>query len=123
MAVSGGVVEVFKGGGPDPTYTTSAAVTGGKMVEITGNRRVAHAAAASAKVVGVAKETASAAEDKIAVASDGVWRLTAAGAIAAGDRVECAAAGAVRTLAAGRPVGVALEAIADTALGLVMVTL
>lgn len=120
MSVSGGVVEFFRPG-DHITYTCSAAVTAGKLVEATGDRRVAHAAANSLKVQGVALQTASAAEDMIAVANDGVWPLTASGAIAAGDYVKAGAAGVVVAVAAdGDPrliIGRALLAISDTAVG------
>lgn len=129
--ILGAVVERFKGGGPEPTYTTSAAITAGRLAEITGTttRRVGPAAAGSLKVVGVAKQGADGAEVPISVASSGVFEITAAGAITAGDAVEAAAAGAVRVLAtvdaAGSfnpraMVGIALTSAADTALCLVL---
>ncbi len=98
MAVSGGIVERF---GPvaKKTYTTSAAVTAGRLVAATaGSRRVGPAGAGSLVVQGVAMQTASAAEDQVSVAHTGVFRLRAAVAISAGQNVEAAANGEVRPL-------------------------
>lgn len=131
MAVTGGVVERFPSS-KKRTMSCSAAVTAGRLVEITGNRTVAHAAAASLKVYGVALQDydgVATTGSKIAVARDGVWNLTATGAIAAGDQVIAAANGTVATLAAAAGavaadinnsraiVGIALEAITGGAAG------
>lgn len=119
MAVSGGIVERFGSGHPRITRTTSAAVTAGKLVEATGTttRRIQHAGAGSVKCVGVAMQTSDAAEDKIAVATGGVWMLTASGAITAGDYVICGAAGVVVSSGAAPDmrtvVGQAEESIAN----------
>lgn len=106
-------------GGPRATYTASAAITAGQLVEITGNMTVGPAGAASTKVVGVAaRDTASGAQ--VMVYGDDVHDLLAAGAIAAGAQVIAGAAGTVATVGAGtafQVIGVALEAIADTAKG------
>lgn len=93
------------------TFTASADVTGGRLVEITGDRTVAHAAAASTKVAGVAGFDAAEGE-LVTVYSGGVQRPIAAGAIAAGDRVAAAADGKVATAETGT-FGVALAAAAD----------
>lgn len=92
------------------TFTASADVVGGRIVEVTGDRQVAHAAAASGKVVGVAGfDVASG--DSVTVFSGGVQRLTAASAIAAGDRVAAAATGKAAPVTASEPaLGIALEA-------------
>jgi hypothetical protein len=95
MAVSGGVVERFGSGHPKITRTTTAAVTAGRAVESTGNRTIQHAGAGSVKCVGIAMQTSDAANDKIAVATGGVWNMRAGGTIAAGDYVICGAAGVV----------------------------
>lgn len=129
FAVSGGANPRFQGGGPEPTFTTSAAVTAYRLVEVSGNRTIAPAGAASRKVVGVAKQTGSAVGDKVSVATSGVWKLRAQGAIAAGDEVGpgAGADGRVSTVAAGATadvtrtiVGLALEAISDGADGLIL---
>ncbi|MGH8984917.1 MAG: capsid cement protein [Acidimicrobiia bacterium] len=125
MAVSGGIVERY-GKPAGVTMTTSAAVTEGRLVEYTGNQRVAHAAAGSLKVAGVAAQTCSAAEDQVTVFHEGIFDLEATGAIAVGDYLEAAANGTVRPLSvvdvAGSLspkaiVGKALAAIANGAKG------
>lgn len=133
MAVTGGIVEA-SGPVAKRTYTCSAAVTAARLVAFTGNRRVGPAGAGSLVAAGVAMQNASAAEDMVAVAYQGVFRLRAAAgsAIAAGNLVEAAANGEIRQLqtvdAAGSmdpraAVGRAEEAIAAGADGLVRVTL
>lgn len=134
MAVSGGKNAVYKPGSI-VSFAVSAAVTAGQLVEVTGDKTVGPAGAASRKVVGVALQTASAVGDVIPVQIFGfIFNLTASGAIAAGDEVNPAAAGAVATIAASGAayvqaeangarsiVGVALQAIANTATGWVLV--
>lgn len=93
------------------TFTASADVTGGRLVEITGDRTVAHAAAGSTKVAGVAGFNAAEGE-LVTVYSGAVQRPIAAGAIAAGDRVAAAADGKVATAESGT-IGLALAAAAD----------
>lgn len=109
---------VFATGGAPITLQASATVTGGRLVEVTGNGTVGPAGAASTKAIGMA------AYDAASGGKVGVWPLpgvvhecTAAGAIAAGDGVVAAAAGAVATVGAGtfqQLVGVAMAAAADT---------
>ena len=97
------------------TQTASAAIIGGRLVRITGNRRVAHAGAAAVDVYGVALNDA-AAEAELGVQREGIFELTAVGAIAAGAQVIAAADGRVATrgaAAAEQVVGIAQEAIAD----------
>lgn len=91
------------------TYTASAAVIGGRVVEVSGARTVANAAAGSTKTVGVAGFDAATGE-QVTVFSGGVHPLTCSAAITAGDRVAAAAAGKVATTAdgAGR-IGLALS--------------
>ncbi len=123
MAVTGGMTPVYLPGSR-VSMKISAAVTAGQLVEVTGNMTVGPAAAASRKVVGVALQTGSAANDIIAVQIAGyVFRLKASGAVTAGDQVGAGAAGAAITVAGGATadvtrsiVGVALEGAADTAL-------
>jgi hypothetical protein len=126
FALSGGVTPLFQSGSPSPTYTTTTAtIVAGMLCEITGDRSVGPAGAASVKVVGVAKQSASAIGDKIAVDSGGVYLLKAAGAIAAGDQLKPGALGTVSAgvVAADDPrivVGIALAAIGDTLTGPVL---
>lgn len=101
------------------TFTASAAVVGGQLVEVTGDRRVAPATAASTKTAGVAGFDAKTGES-VTVYSGGVQRLKAAGAVAAGDTVSAAAEGAVAKDGTA-PVGIALSSatagnLADVAL-------
>lgn len=99
MAVTGGIVERY-GADLDPvTVKVSAAVTAGRLVAGTaaGDRRVATAGAGSLLVQGVALQSASAAEDEIAIATEGFVLLRASGAIVNGNRLEAAANGEART--------------------------
>lgn len=125
--------------GTDITYTASAAVTGGRLVTLTGNRRVGPAGAGST-VIGVPLRDA-ALEEKVTVAREGVFMLRAAAAIAAGDRLIPAANGEVQPVGAAAAtgaataqtqtdiensrdiIGFALEAIAAGADGQVALTL
>lgn len=134
MAKTGGVVEAFPSGAPKVTMTASAAITAGRLVEVTGNRTVGMAGANSLKVIGVALEGTDfvGTPDKIAVASGGVFLLTASGAISAGDILVAAANGQVSTLAAVTTptpadvtntraiIGKALEAISNGLTGRVL---
>lgn len=128
MAVTGGVTERFGSGAPSLTMSAGAAITAGRLVEMSGNRTVQHAGAASLKVVGVAKQDydgTATTGNKVAIATGGVWNLLASGAIAAGDQVIAAANGQVSALAAAAAatltdinnaravVGTALEAISN----------
>lgn len=127
FALSGGVVPLFQGGGPEFTMTTTAAVTAGRVAEVSGDRSIRHGASATIKPIGVIKQTADAIGDKVGVATSGVWNLRAQGAIAAGDNVVVSAAGdgRVKPLAAEAVttiVGIALQAIADGADGPVLLT-
>lgn len=132
MTTQGGIVE-FVLPGNNATMTAGATITGGQVVKLSANRTVIPSAAtADTKVVGVALYN-GATGDAITVATDGVWPLTASGAIAAGDDVTAAAAGAVITLAATATataadinnarniIGMAWEAITGAATGRVKV--
>lgn len=133
MAVSGGSNVVYRPG-DIVSFTTGAAVTEGRLVAISGDWTVEETAGESRAVVGVALQTSSAAGDVIPVQLLGyVFRLTASGAVAAGNQVVSAANGAAAALAdaagataadinhARAVLGVALEAIADTETGRVLV--
>lgn len=111
----------FAGGTAPLTLQASAAVVGGRLVEVTGNGTVGPAGAASTKAVGVAAYD----QPTVGLKVD-VWPLpglvhevTASGAIAAGDGIIAGAAGVVSTIGAGtfqQLLGVALAAAADTAI-------
>lgn len=115
------------------SYTASAAVTAGQLVETTGDRTVGPAGAASTKVVGVALWDVPAARvsiqgpqvgdvNRLTVVTMCAVKLTASGAIAAGDTLIAAAAGAVSaagaTPDARTVVGRALQAISNGNTGL-----
>lgn len=101
-------IHLFKPGA-SVTFVAEVDVIGGRLVEVSGNREVSPAAAASAKVVGAAATDTKAGED-VLVLRGGIQPLVASAAIAAGARVQAAADGKVVTLAAGSAVGIALTA-------------
>ncbi len=111
---------VFAGGMAPITLQASATVTGGRLVEVTGNGTVGPAGAASTKVVGVAAyDAASGTKVDVWPLPGVVHEVTASGAIAAGDGLIAGAAGVVSTIGAGtfqQLDGVALAAAADTAI-------
>lgn len=108
--------------GQDVTFIASAAVTGGQLVEVTGNMTVGPAGAASADVVGVASFDAGA-NVEVGVSRGGVHRLTASAAVAAGASVAATAAGTVATAATNPAIGIALEAIDANATGRVALSI
>lgn len=89
------------------TLKASAAITGGRLVEVSGDGTVAQAAADSTKVVGVAMDDA-AENQTVAVSLGGVQRLLANGSITAGDEVAAAADGKAKTGDSAQ-IGVALS--------------
>lgn len=103
------------------TATTSAAVTGGQFVAVSGSGTVAPAAADSTTVVGVAAHDAASGALLTVHPLAGVVHefVAGTGGITAGDAVKVgAAAGAVLPLAAGAfglRVGIALTTAAQTA--------
>lgn len=120
---TGGIVE-YASPGDHLTMTAAAAITGGQMVSLSGNRTVIVATATLAvqvATIGVALFTAANGDTALTVATDGVWPLTASGAIVTGDALLPAAAGAVSAAGAAPDariiVGQALEAISGAALG------
>ena len=111
----------FYTGGVKPfTATTSAAVTGGRVLAVSGNGTVAHAGAASTVAVGVAAhDAASGAQVSVWPIDRVVHELSAPGAITAAAGVVTAAAGEVATAviatasAAGTLIGVAATTAAS----------
>ncbi|TFC30105.1 DUF2190 family protein [Cryobacterium sp. MDB1-18-2] len=89
------------------TFTASAAVTGGRLVVVTGSRTVGPAGVDSPAIVGVAGFDAAIGEP-VTVYIGGIQRLTAAGAIVVGARVASAAAGTVDDTGANL-IGLALQ--------------
>jgi hypothetical protein len=135
MAKTGGVVEVFPSGAPAFTRTAAAAITAGTLVEVVATGTVQMAGATSIKVCGVALEGTDfvGTADKIAIKSGGVFLLTASGAVTAGDKLITDSSGRVKTLPAvggawsaaditntRAIIGIALDSIADTAKGRVL---
>jgi len=99
------------------TQTASAAITGGRLVEVSATGTVATAAADSAKVVGVAAADVAASGDRLLcfpVRGGGVHKLVASGAITAGEGVVSDTGGKVKSAttataaAAGTLLGIAL---------------
>lgn len=105
---------LFKPGGT-LTYTASAAITGGQLVEVTGSGTVGPAGAGSLKVVGVAGHDA-ANGDRVTIHTGGVQRVNAAaGGVTAGDILAAGAAGTVAPIGAGAfgtKIGIALTTAA-----------
>ncbi len=92
------------------TCEVTADVTGGRLVEITGARKVAHAQADSVKVFGTAATDTKSGGD-VLVLRGGVQKLVASAAIVAGARVKAAAGGKVVTVGAGEAgIGLAISA-------------
>jgi hypothetical protein len=113
---------VFTGGVKPWTGTTSAAVTGGRVLAISGNGTVAHAGAASTVACGVA------AHDAVSGGKVSIWpldgcihELEAASAITAAGGVQTAANGQVdpvtTSIAAGSAAGTLIGTAATTAAG------
>lgn len=111
--------------GRNVSFTASATITGGQLVEVTGNMTVGPAGAASTKVIGVAERDAVSGASLTVSLTGPVWDLTATGAIAAGDVLCAAAAGTVAPIGANvftTKKGIALEAIANAGTGRVLIT-
>ena len=81
------------------TATTSANVTGGKLLEVSGDGTVAHAGANTISVVGVAAFDATSG-NVVTVYSPKIAVLVSSGTITAGDQVVAGTAGVVTSLAA-----------------------
>lgn len=108
---------VYTGGVNPFTVTTSGAVTGGRLVEVTGDGTVATAGAGSLVVVGVAAhDAASGARLTVWPLNNCVHELVSSGAITAAAGVVAGAAGVVVTGA------VAASAAAGTLLGIAATT-
>ena len=99
------------------TLQASAAIIGGRLVEVTGAGTVGPAGAASLKVVGVAAtDVASGQKVQVWPLAGVTHRVLGAGAVAAGDNLAAGAAGVVSAIGAGtfgQLIGVADRAAAD----------
>lgn len=92
------------------TFTSSTAASAGNVAEVTGNRQVGVAGAASVKAIGTYAHNV-AVGDLVVIHLPGlVDTAVAAAAIAAGDEVEAAASGKVQKRTTGRSLGIALTA-------------
>jgi predicted RecA/RadA family phage recombinase len=101
--------------GAEFTRLTSAAVTGGEVLVVSGEGTVAPSSAASAAVLGVAAFDAASGE-YVTVITAGVVNVDASGAISAGASVAAAASGAVAAHSGtnySTILGVALSAAAN----------
>lgn len=107
---------------PGETFTTqaSAAITGGRLVAVSGSGTVATAAADSLLVVGVAAFDVAASGDKVTAFTTrggGVHKLVASGAITAGNGIAADTGGKVKAVttgtgaAAGSLLGIALTTV------------
>jgi hypothetical protein len=113
---------VFSGGVDPWTATTSAAVTGGRVLIVSGNGTVAHATAQALTVVGVAgHDAASGAKVTVWPIDNCVHEVEAAGAITAAGGVASAANGQVEAvttgIAAGSAAGSLIGIASTTAAG------
>lgn len=110
---------VFSGGAVPWTATTSAAVTGGRVLIASGNGTVGHATAQAATVVGVAAhDAASGAKVTVWPIDNCVHEIEAAGAITAAGGVAAAANGQVEAVTTG----IAAGSAAGTLIGLATTT-
>jgi hypothetical protein len=101
------------------TQTASAAITGGRLVVVSGNGTVATAGADAANVVGVAAADVAASGDTFlafTLKGGGVHKLVASGAITAGAGVVSDTGGKVKSAT------IATAAAAGTLLGIALTT-
>lgn len=102
--------------GESPVYVASATIVGGQLLEITGDKAVGPAGAASLKVVGVAA-TDYAIGDRVTIRAGGVQRIVAAAAgVTAGDTAAAGAAGTVQAVG-GATFGARIGLVLSTAAG------
>ena len=96
--------------GDTVTFDVTAAVTGGRIVELgTADRAVAPAGAASVMVIGVAGHDAGIGDKVTVEVSKPIDLLPCAAAVARGAKVEAAAGGKVQTATTGTEFGLALN--------------
>lgn len=95
------------------TFTASAAITGGQLVEVTGSRTVGPAGDGSAKVVGSAGNDADTGDQVVVHLSRCIDDLVAGAAVTAGAAVQADANGKVKPVGTGAAVGLALTAAAS----------
>lgn len=101
---------LFEVGG-NPTFTASASIANGQLVEVTGPRTAGPASADSTTWLGVASNDAAAGE-LFAVLLGGVQRIKVSAGVTAGEQVTTTALGTVGPAAAPAPaevVGLAIS--------------
>lgn len=112
------------GGSKPVPMATSAAVTGGQLVYISGNSTVAPTTGPSTLAFGVAAMDDAVGGNVISVYRSGIFQLAASGAIAAGAAVVPAASGAVATIGADTTYDqVCGQAVAAASSGTVLVSI
>jgi heptaprenylglyceryl phosphate synthase len=110
---------VYSAGTEPFSATTSAAVTGGQILEWSGASTVAATTAASAKVCGVAAfDTASGSRVTVWPLDNVIHQVTSSGAITAGGGIESGAAG----VAVAAATSLATAAAAGTLIGTAVTT-
>ncbi len=92
------------------TFEATTAISGGQVVEVTGDRKVGVAGAASTKVVGTAGHDAAIGDQVTVNITRCIDTVVAAAPVVAGAAVESAAAGKVQTQTTGATFGLALTA-------------
>lgn len=108
--------------GSTVTLTTSAAVTGGQLLAVSGNGTVGPATAGSAAYIGVAAGDAGSGA-RVPVHPRGViHETTASGGITAGAQVAAGAAGTVASLAAAAAAAAADITAARSVIGVALTT-
>lgn len=92
------------------TFATTTAANGGDVAEITGNRTVGLAAAASVKAIGTYAHDVAIGDNVVVHIAGPIDTFVASAAIPAGSEIEAAGAGRVRVRTTGRSLGLALTA-------------
>lgn len=97
--------------GQSVTFKATTAITGGQVVEVTGNRTVGVAsAAASTKAIGTTGHDAAIGDDVIVHVGAPIDTMVTSAAVTAGSNVEASTAGKVQVATTGRVLGIALSA-------------
>lgn len=92
------------------TFSSTTAASGGQIAEVTGNRTVGVAGAASTKAIGTYANDVKVGDQVVVHLAGPVDTAIAAGVIAAGVEVEAAANGKVQARTTGRSLGLTLTA-------------
>ena len=95
------------------TFTTTTVATAGQVAEVTGNRTVGVAGAASTKAIGTYAHDVKIGDQVVIHLAGPVDTAKAAATVAAGVEVEAAAGGKVRVKTTGRSLGLSLTAATE----------